>query len=59
MKGKKVLILDIDPQGNTTSGMGILKKGLKRTAYEVLIDDNVEPEEAILSTGLKLSLIHI
>lgn len=53
MKGKKVLILDIDPQGNTTSGMGILKKGLKRTAYEVLIDDNVEPEEAILSTGLK------
>ena len=29
---KKVLILDIDPQGNTTSGMGISKKGLKNTS---------------------------
>jgi chromosome partitioning protein len=53
MKGKKILVLDIDPQGNTTSGIGILKKGLKKTAYEVLIDDSIEPEEAILSTGLK------
>lgn len=53
IKGKKILVLDIDPQGNTTSGIGILKRGLKKTAYEVLIDDSVQPEEAILSTGLK------
>lgn len=53
LKGKRVLVLDIDPQGNTTSGLGILKKGLKKTTYEVLVDDSVQPEEAILSTGLK------
>ena len=29
--GKKVLMLDIDPQGNTTSGIGISKKALKYT----------------------------
>ena len=29
LKGKRVLIVDIDPQGNTTTGMGITKKGLK------------------------------
>jgi chromosome partitioning protein len=53
LKGQKILILDIDPQGNTTSGMGISKKGLKYTAYEILIDDSVEPNAAILPTGVK------
>jgi chromosome partitioning protein len=53
MKGKRILILDIDPQGNTTSGMGISKKGLGRTTYEVLIDDKLEPKDAILSTNVK------
>lgn len=53
LKGKKVLILDIDPQGNTTSGMGISKKGLERTTYEVLIHDKMPPEDAILSTGIQ------
>lgn len=58
LKKKKVLILDIDPQGNTTSGIGIVKKGLKRTTYEILIDDNIEPETAILDTCVKnLSII--
>ena len=31
IKGKRVLILDIDPQGNTTSGVGISKKNLEIT----------------------------
>ena len=29
LKGKKTLVLDIDPQGNTTSGLGVSKRGLK------------------------------
>ena len=53
MKGKKILILDIDPQGNTTSGVGISKKGLEVTTHEILIEDNYNPEDAILSTGVE------
>ncbi|MDD2190895.1 MAG: AAA family ATPase [Eubacteriales bacterium] len=53
LKGKNVLIIDIDPQGNTTSGMGIAKKGLNKTMYEVLISDKLKPQEAIISTRVK------
>ena len=52
IKGQKVLILDIDPQGNTTSGMGISKKGLIKTSYEVLVDETMNPNEAIMPTGI-------
>lgn len=38
-KGKKVLVIDIDPQGNTTSGLGIDKKNIGKSIYEVLIND--------------------
>jgi chromosome partitioning protein len=53
LKGKKILILDIDPQGNTTSGIGIVKKGLENTAYEILISENLKPEKAIIKTRVK------
>lgn len=53
LKGKKILLIDIDPQGNTTSGMGINKKGLKCTMYDVLIDDDVKPQDAIMHTSIK------
>lgn len=48
--GKKVLIVDIDPQGNTTSGIGIRKRTLKNTIYDVLINENFDVKKAILST---------
>jgi len=35
--GKKVLICDLDPQGNATSGFGINKKSIKTSSYDVLI----------------------
>ncbi|NJD02662.1 MAG: ParA family protein [Ruminiclostridium sp.] len=42
-KGKKVAIIDVDPQGNTTSGLGIDKKTVHKSIYEVLIgDENIE-----------------
>lgn len=34
--GKKVLLVDLDPQGNTTSGLGIEKNELEKTVYEVI-----------------------
>lgn len=36
-KGKKVLTIDIDPQGNTSSGLGLNKNEIKNTVYELLI----------------------
>jgi len=39
LKGKKVLSIDIDPQGNSTSGFGISKNDLEYTIYDVLIED--------------------
>lgn len=38
-KGKKVLVIDIDPQGNTTSGFGIEKNELENTIYELILGD--------------------
>lgn len=38
-KGKKVLLIDIDPQGNATSGLGINKHSIKKSVYDVLIND--------------------
>ena len=39
-KGKKVLVIDTDPQGNTTSGFGIEKNELENTIYELLLGDS-------------------
>ena len=38
-KNKKVLTLDIDPQGNTTSGLGIDKNAVENTVYELILDE--------------------
>ena len=38
-KGKKILIIDIDPQGNTSSGFGVDKNHLENTIYQVMLDD--------------------
>lgn len=47
--GHKVLLIDLDPQGNATSGVGISKKGLKNTINDVLLGD-IPAEEAIIET---------
>ena len=47
--GKKVLLCDMDPQGNCTSGMGIDKNRIKYSIYNVLID-GVPAKEAIVQT---------
>lgn len=35
--GKKVLTIDMDPQGNTTSGLGVDKDDLENTVYELIL----------------------
>lgn len=45
--GKQVLLVDLDPQGNSTSGLGIDKGALERCIYNVLLDDT-KIEDAII-----------
>ena len=46
-KGKQVLLVDLDPQGNSSSGLGIEKTLVKNCIYDVLLND-VSIEEAII-----------
>ena len=49
-KGRRTLLVDIDPQGNATSGVGADKKQAGPTVYELLIG-TAEPEQAIRRTS--------
>ena len=49
MRGKKVLCIDTDSQGNTTTGFGVAKKGLPCSSYEVLIG-KARIQDAIVKT---------
>lgn len=50
--GKKVLLVDIDPQGNATSGVGVEKADVNQCIYDVLVDD-VEAKDVILPTSVE------
>lgn len=52
IKNKKTLLVDLDPQGNSTSGMGILKKEVKGSVYDVLIDHQAV-DSLIINTKFK------
>ena len=54
--GKKVLLVDIDPQGNASSGVGVKKGEVQQCIYDVLIDD-VNVKDTILET--KVENLHI
>lgn len=55
-KGKKVVIIDVDPQGNTTSGLGIDKHNIQKSIYEVLINDE-KIENTLLKTPVENLMI--
>lgn len=48
-KGKRVLLVDCDPQGNSTSGVGVDKRRCEKTVYDVLIGD-ADIKDAISKT---------
>ncbi len=50
--GKKVLLVDLDPQGNATSGCGINKRQIKASLYQVMIGD-ASLETAVAQTKFK------
>ena len=49
MEGHKVLTIDIDPQGNTTSGLGLDKRNLESSIYDVLTSDMTLKESIVRS----------
>lgn len=51
-KNKKCLLVDIDPQGNSTSGYGVQKKTIVKSSYDILIG-NARAVEAIVKTKYK------
>lgn len=52
LRGKKVLLIDIDPQGNATTGLGFSKSELENSVYSVLIEDK-PITEALQKTEIK------
>jgi chromosome partitioning protein len=55
MEGYKVLTIDIDPQGNTTSGLGLDKNNLELSIYDVLVSETTM-KESILRSDLVQNL---
>lgn len=51
--GKRVLIVDMDSQGNATTGLGFSKSALKKSTYNVLVEDETVAQN-ILTTQVKL-----
>ena len=67
-KGKKVLVIDADPQGNTTSGFGVEKNDLENTIYELMLSEcsikecilnNVIPDVSIIPSNVNLAAAEI
>jgi chromosome partitioning protein len=50
--GKKTLLIDIDPQGNATSGLGVNKHDIKTSIYDLIIDE-IDPMPIIISPGIE------
>ncbi len=67
-KGKKVLVVDTDPQGNTTSGFGVDKNDVENTVYELLLGEcsvreaiikDVVPGVSIIPSNVNLAAAEI
>ena len=51
-QGHRILLIDLDPQGNATTSMGIDSYKLEKTMYDVLVDAKYNIEAAVQPTGL-------
>ena len=52
LQGDRVLLVDLDPQGNTSSGLGIDRRSLSLSTYEVLVDD-ISVDDAMEPTSVR------
>ena len=56
-EGKQVLIVDIDPQGNTTSGLGVNKADVKSCIYDLLMHEQSAEEVLIADSRAQFWVI--
>lgn len=56
LKGKRVLLVDLDPQGAATEGLGVDMWQLKKTVYNIMVDEMSIPEIVVPTTIPKLDL---
>ena len=52
-KGYKILLVDLDPQGNSSSGVGFDKSDCELSSYDCLLNDDVETKEVIVNVDTK------
>lgn len=55
--GKRVLVVDLDPQGNASTGLGVGADQRELTTYDLLLDDGIDVFDIIQSTNVKGLLI--
>lgn len=57
LQGKKILLIDIDPQGNTTSGYGIDRRNVKTSSYDLLVGDKTVSDTAIVTKFKNVTVV--
>ena len=55
-QAKRVLIVDLDPQGNTTSGFGVSKRSVKKSIYDLLVGET-RADDILIHTSYRVDLL--
>lgn len=53
LQGESVLIVDLDPQGNTSSGLGIDRAAIEQSTYDLLVDDEMAVADVLEPTSVR------
>ncbi|MCB1246609.1 MAG: ParA family protein [Acidimicrobiia bacterium] len=53
LQGESILIIDLDPQGNTSSGLGIDRGSIESSTYDLLVDDDVTVDDVLEPTSVR------
>ena len=51
-KGKRILVVDLDPQGNLSTGLGFSSKDRQVTVYDLIMDESFSIEDTIVKTQI-------
>jgi len=57
LSGRKTLLIDVDPQGNCTSGIGVTSENIQKTVYDVFVDGKISAGCILKDVQLNLDLI--